>query len=37
MTHAQSIALFDSFGAGFTPELKSASVEMALQNGLHSR
>jgi len=28
MTHAQSIALFDSFGAGFTPELKSASVEM---------
>nr|WP_246003744.1 glycerophosphodiester phosphodiesterase family protein [Histidinibacterium lentulum] len=28
MTHAQSIALFDSFGAGFTPELKAPSVEM---------
>jgi len=28
MTHAGSIALFDSLGADFTPELKSASVEM---------
>lgn len=28
MTHADSIALFDSLGADFTPELKSASVEM---------
>lgn len=28
MTHAESIALFDSLGADFTPELKSASVEM---------
>lgn len=28
MTHADSIALFKSLGAKFTPELKSASVEM---------
>ncbi|WP_341213368.1 glycerophosphodiester phosphodiesterase family protein [uncultured Limimaricola sp.] len=28
MTHAESIALIDSLGADFTPELKSASVEM---------
>ncbi|MCE0504220.1 glycerophosphodiester phosphodiesterase [Roseivivax sp. GX 12232] len=28
MTHAESIALFDSLGADFTPELKGASVEM---------
>ncbi|WP_439148927.1 glycerophosphodiester phosphodiesterase family protein [Sulfitobacter sp.] len=28
MTHAESIALFASLGAKFTPELKSASVEM---------
>ncbi|MGR3436545.1 MAG: glycerophosphodiester phosphodiesterase family protein [Shimia sp.] len=28
MTHAQSIALFDTLGADFTPELKSSSVEM---------
>ena len=28
MTHAESIALFDSLGADFTPELKSPSVEM---------
>ena len=28
MTHAESIALFDSLGAKFTPELKSAAVEM---------
>lgn len=28
MTHAESIALFDSLGANFTPELKSPSVEM---------
>lgn len=28
MTHAESIALFKSLGAKFTPELKSASVEM---------
>nr|WP_051492177.1 glycerophosphodiester phosphodiesterase family protein [Roseivivax isoporae] len=28
MTHAESIALFDRLGADFTPELKSASVEM---------
>lgn len=28
MTHAESIALFDALGADFTPELKSASVEM---------
>jgi len=28
LTHADSIALFDSLGADFTPELKSASVEM---------
>nr|WP_267140382.1 glycerophosphodiester phosphodiesterase family protein [Anianabacter salinae] len=28
MTHAESIALFDGLGADFTPELKSASVEM---------
>lgn len=28
MTHAESIALFDSLGADFTPELKSASVDM---------
>ncbi|SDF44855.1 glycerophosphodiester phosphodiesterase family protein [Limimaricola pyoseonensis] len=28
MTHAESIELFDSLGADFTPELKSASVEM---------
>ena len=31
MTHAESIALFDSFGAGFTPELKSPSVEMPFE------
>ena len=28
MTHAQSIALFQSLGAKFTPELKSAAVDM---------
>ncbi len=28
MTHAESIALFDSLGVDFTPELKSPSVEM---------
>ena len=28
MTHAESIALFDSLGADFTPELKAPSVEM---------
>lgn len=28
MTHAESIALFDSLGADFTPELKTPSVEM---------
>ncbi|MGR3494276.1 glycerophosphodiester phosphodiesterase family protein [Citreimonas sp.] len=28
LTHAESIALFDSLGADFTPELKSPSVEM---------
>ena len=28
LTHAESIALFDALGADFTPELKSASVEM---------
>lgn len=28
MTHAESIALFHDLGAKFTPELKSASVEM---------
>lgn len=28
MTHADSIALFDSFGADFTPELKTPSVDM---------
>ena len=28
MTHAESIALFQSLGAKFTPELKSPSVEM---------
>ncbi|MFQ1699903.1 glycerophosphodiester phosphodiesterase family protein [Loktanella agnita] len=28
MTHAESIALFDSLGADFTPELKSPSVTM---------
>ena len=28
MTHADSVALFDSLGADFTPELKSPSVEM---------
>jgi glycerophosphoryl diester phosphodiesterase len=28
MTHAESVALFDSLGADFTPELKSPSVEM---------
>ena len=28
MTHAESIALFDALGTDFTPELKSASVEM---------
>ncbi|NBB98445.1 MAG: glycerophosphodiester phosphodiesterase [Alphaproteobacteria bacterium] len=28
MTHAESIDLFDALGADFTPELKSASVEM---------
>ena len=28
MTHAESIALFDSLGADFTPELKSPAVEM---------
>ena len=28
MTHAQSIALFQDLGVKFTPELKSASVEM---------
>ncbi|MEM7642519.1 MAG: glycerophosphodiester phosphodiesterase family protein [Pseudomonadota bacterium] len=28
MTHADSIALFDSLGADFTPELKSPSVDM---------
>lgn len=28
MTHAQSIALFDSLGTSFTPELKTPSVEM---------
>jgi len=28
MTHADSIALFDSLGADFTPELKSPAVEM---------
>ncbi|EYD70460.1 glycerophosphodiester phosphodiesterase family protein [Limimaricola hongkongensis] len=28
MTHAESIALIDSLGADFTPELKAASVEM---------
>ena len=31
MTHAESIALFDSFGAGFTPELKTPSVEMPFE------
>nr|WP_234822572.1 glycerophosphodiester phosphodiesterase family protein [Palleronia aestuarii] len=28
MTHAESIALFDTLGADFTPELKAPSVEM---------
>ena len=28
MTHAESIALFDSLGADFTPELKSPAVDM---------
>ena len=28
MTHAESIELFKSLGAKFTPELKSPSVEM---------
>lgn len=28
MTHAESVALFDSLGADFTPELKTPSVEM---------
>ncbi|WP_308917050.1 glycerophosphodiester phosphodiesterase family protein [Jannaschia sp. LMIT008] len=28
LTHAESIALFDTLGADFTPELKSPSVEM---------
>lgn len=28
MTHAESIVLFDSLGADFTPELKTPSVEM---------
>ena len=31
MTHAESIALFDSLGAGFTPELKTPSVEMPFE------
>ena len=31
MTHAESIALFQSLGAGFTPELKSPSVEMPFE------
>lgn len=31
LTHAESIALFDSLGADFTPELKSASVEMPFE------
>jgi len=29
MTHAESIELFRSLGAKFTPELKSPSVEQA--------
>lgn len=32
MTHAESIALFDSLGADFTPELKSPSVEMPYED-----
>ena len=28
MSHAESIALFDSLGADFTPELNAPSVEM---------
>lgn len=31
MTHAESIALFRDLGAKFTPELKSASVEMPFE------
>ncbi len=31
MTHAESIALFDSLGADFTPELKSPSVAMPFE------
>lgn len=31
MTHAQSIALFDRLGVGFTPELKEPGVEMPFQ------
>lgn len=31
MTHAESIALFKSLGAKFTPELKSPSVEMPFE------
>ncbi len=31
MTHAESIALFDSLGADFTPELKTPEVEMPFE------
>ncbi len=31
MTHAESIELFDSLGAGFTPELKSPGVAMPFE------
>ncbi|MFW2587224.1 glycerophosphodiester phosphodiesterase family protein [Sagittula sp. SSi028] len=31
LTHAESIALFDSLGADFTPELKAPVVEMAFE------
>jgi glycerophosphoryl diester phosphodiesterase len=31
MTHAESIALFQEFGVGFTPELKAPEVEMPFE------
>ena len=31
LTHAESIELFDSLGAGFTPELKTPSVDMPFE------
>ncbi len=37
MTHAESIALFKSLGAKFTPELKSPSVQMPYEGGYSQR